>query len=230
MPVPRTLNHDFFKKWGPEMAYVLGFFAADGCMIQSNRGSHFIEFHITDREILIAIRRVLKSNHKISVRVRKNPKHKVGYRIQIGSKEMYHDLQALGMSSRKSLTLRMPDIPSKYFGHFVRGYFDGDGCVYFKKHHAKDRKKPRYVFATRFTCGSRPFVASLLTMLRRRGLQKGFILEKQNTAYELVFSHHDSVALYRIMYDTLGDSDIYLSRKYKLFTHAIETLYGKMRA
>lgn len=210
------------------MAYVLGFFAADGCMIKNNRGGHFIEFHITDRNLLFSIRRAMKSNHKISVRIG-NPWHKTGYRIQIGSKDIYYDLHALGFTSRKSLKLRLPKIPSKYFGDFVRGYFDGDGCIYFKKHRVKDRKIPRYVFATRFTCGNRSFFVSLLRVLRTRGLSKGFIVKKYNSGYELVFSHHDSVALYRIMYNNLRDSDIYLARKYALFTHAIETLYGKMR-
>ncbi len=208
------------------MAYVLGFFAADGCMIKNNRGAHFIEFHITDKEILVAIQRVMKSNHKIAVRTR-NPKHKMGHRIQIGSKTMYQDLLTHGFTPRKSLTLRMPHVPNEFLGDFVRGYFDGDGCVYFKKHAVKGRKKQRWVFATRFACGHRPFLASLLKSLHAQGLKGGFILGKyRQGGFELVFSHRDSVALYRILYNNLTDSDIYLRRKYRLFTRAIETLYG----
>ncbi len=30
MPIYKTKNEAFFKKWTPEMAYVLGFFTADG--------------------------------------------------------------------------------------------------------------------------------------------------------------------------------------------------------
>lgn len=228
MTLTKVVNHDFFEKWNSDMAYVLGFLAADGCMIKNNRGAHFIEFHITDKDLLFAIRAAMKSDHKIAIRT-KNLKHKVGYRIQIGSIKIYNDLAALGFTARKSLTLRMPTVPAEHLGDFVRGYFDGDGCIYFKKHQAKDRKNPRYVFATRFTCGSRPFFISLLKLLRARGLWGGFITRKGGRAYELVFSHKDSVALYRIMYNNLRDSDIYLDRKYRLFTHAIETLYGKMR-
>lgn len=225
----RAVNHNFFSKWNSDMAYVLGFFAADGCMIKNNRGAHFIEFHITDKEILVAMRRVMKSNHKIAIRTR-NPKHKIGYRIQIGSIKMYKDLQSHGFTSRKSLRLRMPQVPAKYFGDFVRGYFDGDGCVYFKKHTVKGRKKKKWIFTSRFTCGHRLFLASLLKRLRARGLQKGFILgRRDNSAFELVFSHRDSVALYRILYNNLSDSDIYLGRKYRLFTRAIETLYPNLR-
>ena len=208
------------------MAYVLGFFAADGCMILNKRGGHFIEFHITDKKLLFDIRIALGSNHKISVRTRKNPNHKVGYRLQVGSKEMYEDLYRLGLRSRKSLTLVMPNIPEKYFGHFVRGYFDGDGCVYFKRLQFADRRKPRYILQSVFSCGTFSFLVELIKILHRNGV-KGGSLKKKKSGNELALSHHDSVALYRIMYDNLNDSDIYLARKYQLFTHAIETLYDK---
>ena len=32
------INQDFFKTWSPEMAYVLGFAVADGCIIKRNNG------------------------------------------------------------------------------------------------------------------------------------------------------------------------------------------------
>lgn len=41
MPVYKRVNKDFFKKWSNEMAYVLGFFAADGNMIVNKRGGQF---------------------------------------------------------------------------------------------------------------------------------------------------------------------------------------------
>lgn len=52
MAKKKTLNQDFFKEWNPTMAYVLGFFAADGNMIRTKRGGHFISFHITDKIVL----------------------------------------------------------------------------------------------------------------------------------------------------------------------------------
>lgn len=210
------------------MAYVLGFFAADGSMIESRRGGHFIEFHITDKEILVAIRNAMNSNHAIAARKRANPRHKIGYRIQMGSKELFTDLLELGFTPRKSLTLKMPSIPKKHVSHFVRGYFDGDGCVYFKSLRFTGRKNARYVLQSLFTCGTHNFLVALQVLLQQHGV-KGGSLKKKKGGNELMLSHLDSVALYRIMYNNLQDSDIYLARKYKLFTHAIETLYGKMR-
>ena len=211
------------------MSYILGFFAADGTMIKNNRGAHFIEFHITDKKLLFDIRKALQSNHVISIRI-KQPQYKVGYRLQIGSKEMFNDLRMLGFSPRKSKNLSLPIIPDIFIGDFIRGYFDGDGCVYFKKHHVKDRKNKKWIFATRFTCGCKSFFISLLKLLHTHGLKKGFIVAKwRNSGYELVFSHHDSVALFRLMYNTVPDNGLYLARKYKMYLRAVTTLYGSMR-
>jgi len=219
----RKLNKDFFKKWTMEMAYVLGFFAADGSMIKNNRGAHFIEFHITDKELLYDIRKVMDSNHKISERFR-GVNYKMGYRLQVGSKDMFNDLLKLGFCQNKSLTLKFPIVPKKFLHHFVRGYFDGDGCVYFKKHNVRGRKNKKWVFATRFTCGSYDFLFALKGRLKF--MNGGFIVSKsKNSGHELVFSHRDSLALFRFMYNNVSDL-IFLNRKYVKFKKAIDTLYG----
>src|SRR3989344_1091934 len=144
MPILKTLNQNFFKTWTPEMAYVLGFFAADGCMFTHSSGGKYIELTSCDRSILEKIRRLLNSDHKISSRKRSKDWSE-SYRIQIGSKEIWNDLLRLGMVSAKSLVLKFPEVPRTYLKDFVRGYFDGDGCVYFRKNWAKDRNKERWV-------------------------------------------------------------------------------------
>lgn len=81
MPIYKTKNEHFFKTWSPEMAYILGFFAADGSMYQTNRGTHFIEFQITDGDLLKEIQVLLGSNHKITIRQR-DSRWKLIYRLQ----------------------------------------------------------------------------------------------------------------------------------------------------
>ena len=224
----RRLNQDFFKVWTPNMAYVLGFFAADGTMIVNKRGAYFIEFNITDKKLLMHIRDIVGSDHKIAVRNRnrKNSNWKIGYRLQIGSKQWFEDLTEFGFTPRKSLVMKMPAVPTTLFGDFLRGYFDGDGNVHFKKYWAKDRQKMRWPFSTRFTSGSTAFLKSLHAVLHSQGLEGGFITAK-NRGHELVFSHRDSVALFHLMYDTVSHNGLYLARKYKPFRKAIETLWGR---
>ncbi len=145
--------------------------------------------------------------------------------IQIGSKEWFSDLSSLGFVQAKSRVLKLPDIPNEYQGSFIRGYFDGDGGVYFKKYKSKDRKKPRWVFSSRFTTGSYFCVHNLHAMLKNHGVRGGFVVaRKSRHAFDLILSHRDSLALYRLMYNNAPR--IYLKRKYTTFRRAIMTLYG----
>ena len=220
----RAVNQDFFKHWTPKMAYVLGFFAADGNMIKNKRGAHFIAFYNNDRILLEKVRTALSAGHKIGKRTYKTSGQSATYQVQLGSKEMFNDLLRLGMTPAKSLTLRLPHIPEAYQRDFVRGYFDGDGCVYFAFLKCADRKNPRAVFQTLFTCGARPFLEDLRTLLKRHGISRGTIRNKQR-GFDLLLSHRDSLALFHLMYDTVPATGLYLPRKYKIFQKAIKTLY-----
>lgn len=221
----RELNHSFFKKWSYDMAYVLGFFAADGSMIRNNRGAHYIEFTITDRIILEYIQKAVRSTHKIKERIERRiiSTWKPQFRLQIGSKSWFEDLLALGLTPHKSLTLSFPKVPEPYLGSFIRGYFDGDGCVYFKKHWVKARNKESWVFMTLFTSGSLQFLHALHACLKKHGIVGGHI-SKKTSGYDLVFSRHDSLALYRLMYHTAEVSDMFLPRKRQRLEKAIQVL------
>jgi hypothetical protein len=210
------------------MAYILGYFAADGAMIRNNRGAHFIEFHSTDKYLIELVRSALKSEHRVGVRRadQKNKNWKIVYRLQIGSIIMYQDLQKHRFVQNKSKTLALPVIPPEYAADFVRGYFDGDGNVYFKKLWVRGRKRKKWIFSSRFTCGCKEYLVDLHTLLKGYGIRKGFIVEKSNQmGFELVLSHRDSLALFQLMYNTALDTGFYLPRKYKTFHKAISTLY-----
>lgn len=216
------------------MAYVLGFFAADGGMIHNERGAYYLEFNSTDKSLISSTRSLLGSSHAISKRVRRKDRWKQVYRLQIGSKEMFEDLLQLGMTLAKSKTLAFPKVPRKYLTDFIRGYFDGDGTVYFREHYAKDRGKKRWVFQSRFTSGSAGFLKVLHKNLAGYGVKGGFIYKKER-GYELVFSHRDSIALYKLMYNNAPacasphadrHAGLFLPRKKKTFEKAIRTLYG----
>lgn len=193
------------------MAYVLGFFAADGCMIRNNRGAHFIEFHVADKDILEKIKNLFNSDNKISTR-KTRIGLKTAYRLQLGSKEMFNDLLALGFVSRKSTVIEMPLIPEKYFKDFVRGYFDGDGNVYANEYQRKGRKYKSTTLLSGFTCGSRIFLKKLHEKLKKIALIKGGTLYEIDGYYRLYFSVKDSCKLYHFIYNTKDDLFLYRKR------------------
>lgn len=201
------------------MAYVLGFFAADGSMYRTNRETCFIEFQITDADLLKEIQLLLGSDHKIAVRKRA-AKWKPIYRLQIGSKMIFADLGHLGFTQDKSKTIRLPKIPKKYFPDFLRGYFDGDGNVIFGYFKKSDRKSLSRAFLTRFTSGSRLFLADIQKRLSPLSITGS--LYAHNGAWLLSYSSHASEKLFRFMYrNNAVSSLIYLERKYRIFEDAL---------
>ena len=216
MPIFKKKNEDFFKKWSPEMAYILGFFTADGSMIKNKRGAHFIEFQITDRDLLIKIREALGSNHKITARKR-NKRWKTSYRLQVGSKEIFRDLIKLGITPNKSKSIGLPQVKPHYFSHFARGYFDGDGNVPISKYVSAETTAKKYTtILSGFVSGSKKFLKKLHIELKKLSNINGGILYFHDKGYRLSFSVKDSLALYHFLYkDT--KNDLFLLRKRKKF-------------
>lgn len=203
------------------MAYVLGFFTADGNMIKNKRGAYFISIEITDKDLLYKVRGLLGSNHKIAERKRDN-KWKKSYRIQIGSKKMFDDLTKLGMEPNKSKTINLPNVPEEYFSDFVRGYFDGDGCVTICHYKRKDRKGKKCTkILSGFISGSEKFIKSLHAALKDLAGVVGGASYK-NRGYRLFFSNTDTRKLYNFMYN--NKNDLFLVRKKKKFKKYFEII------
>ncbi|MDP3696736.1 MAG: LAGLIDADG family homing endonuclease [Candidatus Taylorbacteria bacterium] len=220
MPIFKAKNEDFFKKWSPEMAYVLGFFAADGNMMRHKNGGCYIELTSNDLEILEKIKKVMDFDNKISLRTRNSG---ISYRIQIGSKVLFEDLTKLGFTPNKSKTIKFPRVPTRFMKDFIRGYFDGDGCAHLGKHWAKDRNKLRWVFNMRFCSGSPDFLEDLWRKLKKSGIEGGYLYDKQGKGYDLVFSWKKGISLCKFMYNNVS-SDMYLNRKYEIFQRALKII------
>jgi len=116
----------FFRVWSPEMAYVLGYWWADGYMrFRPERGTYLIEIASVDREHLETIAQLMSG----SARVRKVGSSTNCYEVEVASQEMYNGLLALGGMPNKSNVIGFPIIPAEHLVHFVRGFVDGDGTL-----------------------------------------------------------------------------------------------------
>ena len=194
------------------MAYILGFLYADGNIVKSKRGNHFVALYTADRPILVAVRACWRSNHKITTR--QSATGSV-HRIQIGSKEWFKDLGKVGLFPNKTRRLEMPEVPGPFVGDFVRGYFDGDGNVWTGRIN-KHRKTPTQILQAVFTGGPPDFLRALRTCLQTMGVVGGGVyIPKKGTYARLSFSTRDALKLYKIMYNS--PHKLFLKRKKKVF-------------
>ena len=121
-------NHNFFSEIDSEIkAYILGFFAADGHIEKRKVTYCFkVTIHPKDIEILHLINKYVGNDkYKITNRLNRDL-----VSLSICSNQIGLDLLKLGYDNRKTYTtLGLPNIHSNLIRHFVRGYFDGDGCI-----------------------------------------------------------------------------------------------------
>jgi hypothetical protein len=116
----------FFRQWSAEMAYVLGYWWADGYMrIHPTTNGHFIEIASVD----VAHLELMAQTIDFRYSMRKVTANSECHDIIFCSKEMYHDLLALGGMPNKSNVIGFPAIPAEFLPHFVRGFVDGDGTL-----------------------------------------------------------------------------------------------------
>lgn len=220
MPIHNKVNKNFFKKWSYDMAYVLGLLSADGSIRLSKRGAWYIDIGLIDKDLIKKVRGVLGSDHKISIR-KKNSNEQNMYRLQIGSKELCKDLEKLGVVRNKTKIFDLPNIPKKYTGSYLRGYFDGDGDVwvgYINKH----RSKHTHILSTRITSCSKCILAGMKDIVENEYGHTSCLFRKKNSdCFVLQFSTNASIMLYYLMYKDL-DSCLYLNRKKTIFEYFLK--------
>lgn len=199
-----TVNEKFFSDWSPEMAYVLGFIYADGNM---SRDAYKIRIDSKDIQILEDIRVAMDSTHPVSKQKNKNG---YWYELMVSNKALYGDLRKLGVFPNKSLTMRLPEIPIEYMKDFIRGYFDGDGCIYEVK-----RKRPTPGLEIDFATGSKDFAIKIINVLNENVHVSIRLTNPRKNYYRIRGWNQASEAIFDYMYSE--NPTLYLKRKYDKF-------------
>jgi len=203
-----SINIKFFNDWSQDMAYVSGFIAADGNI--SDRGG--IQIHLSYKDIghLRKIKNTIEASNKIVVAytVIGDKQYKKCI-ISFGSKYMSSSLVAIGIGPRKSLTLEFPKIPYEYLSHFIRGYFDGDGCI------ASSLINIDLIGTYSFldTCAEIFYKECGVARIKPKK-------KKDKNAFNIVYNTKNALKVLRFIY---RDAEIYLDRKFNLYQKMEET-------
>ena len=191
-----NINQDFFKTWSSDMAYILGLWFADGCIYG---GKMFdITLHKKDKYLLKQVAEKLNYEGPLYDYVDRQ-----AARLNFSCVVIYNDIVALGGKENKSNDIEFPLVPDEYLADFIRGYFDGDGCI-------MELKNNRLNCA--FTSGSEKFRNKLLELLREKAGVDGGSFDKQAS---IKFGKKDTIKIGKFMYK--DDPQMFLLRKQSKF-------------
>lgn len=212
-----TLDESYFDIIDTEdKAYFLGFLYADGC---NNIKDNTITLPLVeyDVEILNKFKNLINSNRKLEYKNCKKRKEIYfnQYCLTLNSKKLSNTLVQKGMLNKKSLILKFPteeQVPSYLHNHFIRGYFDGDGCISIKN----SKKGKQYMFSI---VSTKEFLSSVQEVLIKNcslSFTK-LIQEKRTMKNTFCMKYGGKLQVYRIKDYLYKNSTIYLDRKRKIF-------------
>lgn len=183
----------------PDYAYFIGFIAADGCVCYdktSNSDRLIIQLSKKDEQILTDFKRVLNIENPIQHR-----KYKTGDQVRLELKQplLLETFKVWNVVPKKSHIMRFPiNIPRKMFGHYLRGLFDGDGCITFaKNNHTLSSVR------LRIYSGSQYYASGLAKELKNYGIIINNTYKlKTERCWSVEISTKSFLDLYKLMYST----------------------------
>lgn len=209
---PVNYNVHFFENYTIESCYWAGFIAADGT-IRSDRDS--VEIHLSKEDINHLDKIAKATNFAGNIRIGKKDCC-ISFAGEWFKKSLENNFD---LTPRKSMFVFVSDkIPKNMIPHYLRGYFDGDGCV---------SQTNNYLHIS-FTSGSKRFLNQVIEIIYDLGIKVRNKSEKpkiqrysihyfcKNAYYVLKFLYKDSTALTR------------LDRKYLLYSNRIDEFEPKV--
>jgi hypothetical protein len=187
------------------MAYVLGLLYADGCITTRHGVVWEVTLELKDIEHVKLVASTIDPYLRVHVYTRKDGRQSA--KFATGIKTVLEDCLALGLHPRKTFDLQWPKaLPEELEGHFIRGYFDGDGTIFSAIYDGKHGRSKRRELS--FSCGSPSFADSLCKLIRTHTRAEG---RKQQIAKECIKLYYlrqgDIRAIGELMY---GDTTLCL--------------------
>ena len=225
----RRIRHTFFSKIQTELqAYLLGFYAADGS-IDEKRKTLRIHLGTKDSELVYLYKDIISPDARTYT---VEPKEYIGrngniiqghgsFGVDITSAILCTSLVNLKIGYRKTYQdLHIPEIDKSLIRHFIRGYFDGDGCItgYVPK---EKNKNPRFRMRFDIDAKTNSLLLEFMKFFEENDIHLNLNYLKRDDMYRLTTSSKKECAkIFNLLYN---GSYFYLSRKFNKFNHYVNT-------
>ena len=170
------VKEDYFDTENEKMAYILGILASDGT-VRKNRNEIKLTLSAVDKEYLETLR------NEVGGRDIKEYQDQKGFKNVtwiFTSKRIKEALEKYNIVPEKTYSFTFPKkLNKKYWRDFIRGYFDGDGCI--------STAGPS---AIRFQIGSKTkdVLETIVSYFEECGIPKTQIYKRQDNFYYFQYS------------------------------------------
>lgn len=218
--VKYTTNNNYFSKQSANMAWLMGYIAADGS-IAKDKNSIKLGISITDKEILEKIKKELSLNKEIKEWTTKSGHNCCG--LEWTSAQHKSDLSRYDIIPQKTFKLKPPYLLEKrYWIDYIRGYFDGDGSV--NLCHVSNRRGVKALALRWQICAAIPEVLEWIInyLFEEYNIPKVSILrDKKRNLYYFQYSTNATKRIYKVLYNSNG---LYLERKKRHFEEILNEI------
>jgi hypothetical protein len=206
-----TFDNDFFKYNSEKSLYWAGFLAADGSLIKKEN-SYLLQLDLANKDLnhLIKFKNDINFNGTIYNITRGKTKSNC-IKIYLQNNTI-KDLKKFNIYENKTLNYIFPEWLKnhKLSHHFMRGYFDGDGCIHITK-------KKQLSFSI---IGTYKFLKMYKLILEKELFINYNKISKHKSIYQLSYGGNKQVP--KIMNYLYKDANIYLARKYDIYNEFIK--------
>ncbi|MDD3412596.1 MAG: LAGLIDADG family homing endonuclease [Lachnospiraceae bacterium] len=194
-----------------DKAYLLGYIFSDGCLSYDKHSKRErITIVSNDLQIINEFHKIMTPNKSIYQQGK-------SYKVVSNNPIDIQILKEHGVTYNKSLSIRFPEISENLMPDFIRGVFDGDGCVYINK--TKSNNIIYEYLNASFTTGSLDFANELINALAifdiRAKLNKDC---RKETYYIRIQSKENIHKFFNLIY---RNNSLKLERKYLKFVKMI---------
>lgn len=204
------IDFNLFKEIDTEFkAYFFGLVYADGNLFRNCIDITLIDKQILEDISLMVYGKIVLGERKAKTVNFKQKKYnqKKQYRFLITCKEIVNDLKKYGLHENKGYTIRLPNIKKELIRHFIRGYMDGDGCVFLDFKYNKNHR------AT--LVSNKKFCNDIKKIVEDKINITSYIKPKKGKMFDFIIYGKNQVLLFLDW--IYNDSTIRLERKYKKY-------------
>lgn len=200
-----SINDDYFDNESSNMAYIMGFWAADG-NVSSNENRLDLELASIDKEILEKINVEIGNTRPIKTYQCANGYEK--NKVLFWSEKIKKRFIEYGIVPNKTYSedFSLPfKLNRKYWIDYIRGFFDGDGCV----------KKTGYSLTFELNSLNKDFLIGIQAFLKEYyGIETKLTIanKREKPLYRLYCYSENAKKIFNVLYTP---NSLFLKRKYE---------------